>query len=119
VGEAMKKEKFDRLKKSLEQAIAHERGDQIMAELRRSLPSLAEKYGVRSIGVFGSYVRREENSDSDLDLLVDFYETPGLLKFIELENYLTYMLGIKVDLVMEEALKPNIGKQVLSEVVKV
>jgi predicted nucleotidyltransferase len=44
---------------------------------------------------------------------------PGLLKFIELENYLTDLLGIKVDLVMQENLKPRIGKRILREVVPV
>ncbi len=97
----------------------HKDIDEIITELRRSLPSLVEKYRVRSIGVFGSYVHHKERQDSDIDLMVNFDETPSLLKFIELENYLTDLLGIKVDLVMEDALKPNIGKQILSEVVRV
>ncbi|KXS40171.1 MAG: DNA polymerase beta domain protein region, partial [Methanohalophilus sp. T328-1] len=42
-------------------------------------------------------------------------ETPGLLEFIELENYLSDTLGIKVDLVHKKALKPNIGKNILNE----
>jgi len=47
---------------------------------------------------------------------VEFRETPGLLKFIELENYLTDILGVKVDLVMRDALKPRIGQRILEEV---
>jgi len=74
---------------------------------------------VKSLGVFGSYVRQEQSTGSDLDLLVTFYEPPGLLKFIELENYLTDLSGIKVDLVMQDALKPRIGERILSEVVPV
>jgi predicted nucleotidyltransferase len=91
----------------------------ITGTLRHHLPSLAEKYRVNSLGVFGSYVRRQQRPESDLDLLVVFDEPPGLLKFIELENYLTDLLGIKVDLVMKDALKPTIGKRILSEVVQV
>ena len=91
----------------------------IVELLRQRLPLLAEKYRVSSLGVFGSYVRHEDRPDSDLDLLVNFDETPGLLKFIEMENHLTDLLGIKVDLVMQDALKPNIGKQVLSEVIPI
>jgi len=85
--------------------------------LRQQLPSLAERYHVESLGVFGSYVRREQRPDSDLDLLVTFYEPLSLLEFIELENYLTDVLGVKVDLVMKDALKLRIGSHILNEVV--
>jgi len=91
----------------------------IMAKLRQHLPLLAEQYHVQSLGVFGSYVRQEQRPDSDVDVLVTFDEAPGLLKFIELENYLTEILNVKVDLVMQEALKPTVGERVLSEVVPV
>ena len=90
--------------------------DAIMATLHQHLPSLAKQYRVKSLGVFGSYVRHEQRQDSDIDLLVAFDEPPSLLKFIELENHLTDLLGGKVDLVMQDALKPAIGRQVLSEV---
>ena len=91
----------------------------LMEMLHHQLPWLAERYQVKSLGVFGSYVRQEQSTDSDLDLLVTFYEPPSLLKFIELENYLTDLLGVKVDLVMQGALKPRIGERILSEVVTV
>jgi hypothetical protein len=87
--------------------------------LRQHLPLLEERYDVASLGLFGSYVRRDAGPGSDLDLLVRFRRTPGLLRFIELENYLSDLLGVRVDLVMAEALKPNIGPQVLAEVVPV
>jgi len=50
-----------------------------------------------------------------LDLLVTFSQAPSLFKFIELADYLSNFLGIKVDLVMKSSLKPNIGKRILSE----
>jgi Predicted nucleotidyltransferases len=84
--------------------------------LRQHLPELKEKYSVSSLGVFGSYIRGEQTKDSDLDVLVQFDKKPGLLKYIELENYLSDLLGIKVDLVMKSALKPNIGARILNEV---
>ncbi len=93
--------------------------DRAMEELRRSLPELEKRYKVKTLGVFGSYVRGEQRSRSDLDLLVEFYDPPGLLKFIELEYYLSDLLGTKVDLVMKDALKPGIGKRILSEVIAV
>jgi uncharacterized protein len=93
--------------------------NQLKEKLHLQLPTLAEKYHVQSLGVFGSYVRQEQRPDSDLDLLVTFSELPSLLKFIELENYLTDSLGIKVDLVLRDSLKPRIGKRILSEVVAI
>jgi len=89
----------------------------LMTVLRQALPLLSERYRVRSLGLFGSYVRNSQNADSDLDVLVTFIDPPGLLKFIELENYLSDLLGIKVDLVMKDTLKPRIGRQILKEVV--
>jgi uncharacterized protein len=91
----------------------------ITGTLRQQLPSLAERYRVKSLGVFGSYVHRQQHAESDIDLLVVFDEPPSLLKFIELENYLTDLLGVRVDLVMKDALKPAIGKRILSEVVQI
>ena len=80
---------------------------------------LKKKFRVKEIGVFGSYVRGEQRKGSDVDILVEFEETPTLLEFMELENYLTEILGVKVDLVMKRALKPTIKEFVLKEVVYV
>ena len=84
--------------------------------LRQHLPMLRQRYGVASLGLFGSYVRREPGPQSDLDVLVRFWRTPGLIRFIELEHHLSDLLGVRVDLVMAEALKPGIGQRVLAEV---
>ena len=80
---------------------------------------LKEKYGVREIGIFGSYVREEHKEKSDLDILVEFEEDTeiGLLKFVNMENYLTELIGVKVDLVEKSTLKPRIGKYILEEVI--
>ena len=72
---------------------------------------------VRSTGIFGSYVRGEAGKSSDLDLLVEIDDPKmGLLKFIALENYLSDLLEVKIDLVEEQALKPAIGRHVTEEV---
>ena len=92
---------------------------QLVELLRQQLPLLSERYRVESLGVFGSYVRREQRPDSDLDVLVTFREAPSLLKFIELENYLSDALGVKIDLVMKDALKPHIGQHILNEAIAV
>lgn len=91
----------------------------VLQVLQEQRSALAEQFHVRSLSVFGSYVRQEQRPDSDLDLLVTFSETPGLLKFIALENHLADLLGVPVDLVMPEALKPHIGRNVRREMVPV
>ncbi|HII01147.1 TPA: nucleotidyltransferase family protein [Methanosarcinaceae archaeon] len=85
-------------------------------KLQEMLPELKQKYHVSYLGVFGSYVRGEQKAESDLDVLVEFSKTPTIFKFVNLENYLSEALGVKVDLVMKDALKPNIGKHILNEV---
>lgn len=89
----------------------------IMRVLREHLPELRRRYKVRSIGVFGSYVHGEQRKRSDLDILVEFSDAPSLFGFIEIEQYLSDLVGVKVDLVMKSALKPRIGKCILDEVV--
>lgn len=83
--------------------------------LRENLPKIKQEYNVESLAVFGSYLHQNQDRDSDLDLLVEFTQTPTLFQFLRLENYLTELLGVNVDLVMKCALKPRIGKQVLKE----
>jgi len=89
--------------------------DELLAKVRKLLPTLKEQYHVRTLEVFGSFVRGEEEGNSDLDLLVTFDETPTLFRFVALENQLSDILGVKVDLVMKDSLKPFIGKFVLEE----
>lgn len=87
--------------------------------LKEHKEKLKEKYEVKEIGIFGSYVREEDKEKSDLDILVEFEEDAkiGLLKFVNMENYLSELIGVKVDLVEKSALKPRIGKHILKEVV--
>lgn len=93
--------------------------EKILEILRRQIPVLAERYSVETLEVFGSYVRDEQRTDSDLDILVTFKEAPSLLIFIAIENYLSDLLGVKVDLVMKDSLKPKIGERILREAVPV
>ena len=91
----------------------------IQDRLRRELPRLVEEYHVATLGIFGSYVRDEQQPGSDLDLLVTFSRPLGLLRFSALTNYLSDLLGLRVDLVMKSALKPRIAERILAEVVEV
>jgi len=93
--------------------------DIYIKKLQKMLPELKKKYPITYIGVFGSYVRGEQNSSSDLDILVEFNGSITLFGYAKLENELSDELGVKVDLVSKTALKPRIGKNILSEVVEV
>jgi uncharacterized protein len=107
------------------EGIDMERGKQtttfesIRHTLKQYMPLLRENYYVSSLSLFGSYVHGEQDTDSDLDVLITFSETPSLLQFIALEDHLTDLLGIQVDLVMRDALKPHLGQRILEEVVTV
>lgn len=90
----------------------------IINVLEKEKHKLKEKYGVKSIGIFGSFVRGEAKKDSDIDILVEFEKPIGMFKFLELEEYLSKLCNQKVDLVSKKALKPNIGKQILKEVME-
>jgi predicted nucleotidyltransferase len=93
--------------------------EEIKSTLETVKPTLRERFKVKTIGVFGSYVRGEQKRRSDVDLLVEFEEPVGLFEFMDLEMYLSDLLGVKVDLVSKKALKPHIGKRILEEVIMV
>jgi len=79
--------------------------DQIIKKLKEIRPVIESKYCVKNLEVFGSYIQGEQKKSSDLDILVEFSKTIDLFKYIELENYLSEKLGVKVDLVMKDTLK--------------
>jgi uncharacterized protein len=91
--------------------------DDVIAQLRRMQPDLRRRYPVRELGVFGSYVRGEQTENSDLDIVVDLGEGIGLFELAGLQQDLSDALGVRVDLVMKDALKRGIGQRILSEAV--
>lgn len=91
--------------------------EEIKNILTKHKEELMVKYKVKELGVFGSFLRGEQNKKSDIDILIDFHETPDLFTFIENRDYISRKLGKKVDLVMKDSLKPNIGKIILREVI--
>ena len=92
---------------------------EIIDILKKHAKELKKRYGIKKMGVFGSYLRGEAKEGSDVDILVEFEQDVGigLLKFVEIENHLSDLLGVKVDLVEKSALKPRIGKHILKEVI--
>jgi len=89
---------------------------ELTGRLRRELPRLRDQYAIQTLALFGSYVRGEQKRGSDLDILVEFTEAPGMFRFLELERDLSHLLGVPVDLVQKEALKPAIGKRIMKEI---
>ncbi|MEK9149737.1 MAG: nucleotidyltransferase family protein [Candidatus Desantisbacteria bacterium] len=93
--------------------------EEVLKMLKSELPCLKEKYGIEKIGIFGSYSREEQDIKSDIDLLVQLERPIGLFKFIAVEEHLKERLGIKVEMVTEDAIKPLIKLDVMKEVVYV
>lgn len=92
--------------------------DEIKEILQAQKPYLAEKYGVTAVGIFGSYVRGEQNPDSDLDILIELEEPPriSLLGLVNLENYLGELLGMRIQTAIKKNLKPRLEPYIMQEV---
>ncbi len=88
--------------------------EDIKAIIVQNQDILEQKYKVKSLAFFGSYVRGEQESGSDVDIMVEFSEPVGLL-FIHLADYLESILGMNVDLITPEAVKPNRRKYIMDE----
>jgi predicted nucleotidyltransferase len=80
---------------------------------------LQERFGVKSLALFGSAARGEAGIASDVDLLVEFDRPVGLLEFIDLKDFLEKLLGRKVDLGTPQSLKPRLRERVLREAIRV
>ena len=80
---------------------------------------MEERFGVCSLALFGSMARDEAGPESDVDVLVEFRETPGLAEYMRLKFWLEDGLGRQVDLVMPKALKPWAKPLVEAEAIRV
>lgn len=89
----------------------------IIRVLRRELPRLSKQYRIQSLGVFGSFVRGEQKRHSDLDVLVEYLETPSVSEMLVLEDHLSSLLGIKIDLLQLKMLKPYLGRHIARQVI--
>jgi uncharacterized protein len=89
---------------------------EIINAIRINKPEMEAHFGVQRLGLFGSYVKGRQRKKSDIDILVAFNRDIDLFDFLDLREFLESRLNAKVDLVMESALKPAIGKRILAEV---
>ena len=85
--------------------------------IRDKIITILKKHGAKKISIFGSYVRGEATQVSDLDIIVEFEEPVSLLKLVSLENFLTDFIGMKVDLVPKEDIRPELQEQILGDVI--
>jgi predicted nucleotidyltransferase len=90
------------------------------SEIKNIILSHLKEYDPLKIGIFGSFARGDNKKESDIDILVEFKESPSLLTLIKLENDLSEILGIKVDLVTTGALKnKRIRKSIKKDLINV
>ena len=93
--------------------------EKIQSLLNLSKNELRRKYRVKELGIFGSYARGEQKKSSDLDILVKFGSGATLFDFIGLGNYLEEKLKIKVDVVSEGGIRPELRSNIVKGVLKV
>lgn len=93
--------------------------DEILKKLSEIKPMLEREYNITEIGLFGSFIKGEQNEDSDIDILIDHKSGLTFFKLIDLEKLLTDIFNIKIDIAFKKYLKKNIGKRILSEVIYV
>jgi predicted nucleotidyltransferase len=93
--------------------------DQILNFLSQNKKLFRDKYHIDKIGLFGSYARGEQNSSSDLDLLVEFEEnTQDLYEIkIQIKEFFKSHLGLEVDICREKYIKDRIKKDILKEAI--
>lgn len=95
--------------------------DWIVATLKNSLKFLKKKYNVKSLEIFGSYAKNLQNENSDLDLLVEFSDESeiGIFEFVRLENEISELLNLKIDLVIKDSIKEKLKISILSNLIPI
>ena len=86
--------------------------------LAKNKQHLLEDYPIKSLAIFGSYARKEQKEDSDLDLMVEFNGKIGI-RFIDLADEIEQEIGLKVDLVSRKGIKPKYFQIIQSDLIYV
>ena len=89
---------------------------EIQSTLEEYKPMLYEKYSIKSMAIFGSYARKEQNDQSDLDLIVEFKDKIGI-RFIDLADDIERIIGVKVDLVSKGGIKEKYLQAIQSDII--
>ncbi len=90
-----------------------------LEEIKKKIVKVLKKYGVKKAGIFGSYVRGENEKESDIDVLIETPENFSLFDFVGLKLELEKVIKRKVDLVDYKTIKKRIRKKILNEEVKI
>ena len=93
--------------------------EKIVRNIKNLEVEIRRDYKAKIVGLFGSYVRGEQKERSDVDILVRFFEGATLFDFVGLAEFLEEKLNVKVDIVSERALRPELKEQILREVIAV
>jgi len=91
---------------------------EILGLLQRARPELSRRFGVRRLGLFGSYARGEQAEDSDVDIVVEVDPSIGL-KFIDLADAIEELLGVRAEVISRRAIKPRNWEVVEKELIDV
>jgi predicted nucleotidyltransferase len=91
--------------------------EKTLSTLKRLMDDLNANYRVKTIGLFGSYVKNEQKDTSDIDFLVEFEEDANLLYLVGLSRYLEEVFKSKVDVISKPAIKEEIKQRILEEVI--
>lgn len=91
--------------------------DEVKAILKQYRDELEQQFKVKSIAIFGSYVRGQQREESDVDLLVEFSSPVSLLHIISLENHLTDLLGVQVDVILRRSIRQELRRAILGEAI--
>ena len=86
---------------------------------KNTIKKVVSKFNPKLVGIFGSYARNEQQRESDLDILVDFNDSVNLVELIGLEQELTELLGIKVDLVTLKSVNPSLNKYIQQDLIRI
>jgi len=92
---------------------------EVLRRLEESMGEIRQRFSVAKLSIFGSFARGEGSAQSDLDVLVSFEQKATFDLFMDLKFYLEELLGIKVDLVTDKALRPQVRQAIEGEIIDV
>jgi len=91
----------------------------VLTKLKERIEEIRQRFSVRNLSIFGSIARDEAADDSDVDVLVAFDREGSFDLFMDLKFYLEDLLGVKIDLVTDKALRPQIRRAIERELIHV
>lgn len=91
----------------------------ISEKQKNIIKNITGKYNAKMVGIFGSYARNEQTTQSDLDVLIDFESNINLLELIGIEQELSELLGIKVDLVTLKSVNKKLEAYINQDIIRI